>query len=199
LLAEWVDGKSRIVINSIEELMGLEMELTAADSEEVNVANMVDNMRLYHSQNGDKITLAILDIEGRQILAPGMHVVLEIGGPVEIKHVLGSNPQAEAVNLEIIHTDRNADLIPEAFSLGQNRPNPFNPITEINFSLPVSCQVSLDVYNIAGQKVASVADGQFEAGHHSVIWDASSQASGIYFYRLKAGEFVETRKMMLLK
>lgn len=197
--AEWIDGKSRIVINSTEELIGLEMELTAANSEKVNVINMVKSMQLYHSQNDDKITLAILDIEGRQILAPGGHVVLEIDGPVEIKHVLGSNPHAEAVNLGIIKADKTANLIPEEFSLGQNHPNPFNPITEIGFSLPVACQVSLDIYNIAGQKVASVADGQFEAGNHSVIWDATEQASGIYFYRLRAGEFVETRKMMLLK
>ena len=196
---EWIYNKSMIVINSTEELMGLEMKLASVDGGVLNLTNMVNGMQLYHNQKDGDITLAILDIEGEKILASGRNVVLEIDGSVEIQHVLGSNAQAEAVNLEIIQTDKNADLIPDEFSLYQNRPNPFNPITEISFSLPVASQVNLDVYNIAGQRVASIADGQYEAGNHSATWDASEQASGVYFYRMKAGEFVETRKMMLLK
>jgi len=89
--------------------------------------------------------------------------------------------------------------IPDKFQLSQNRPNPFNPVTEISFSLPQACQVVLDVYNVTGQKVAVIASGHFDAGNHSITWDASNQASGVYFYRLQAGEFDATRKMLLLK
>lgn len=81
----------------------------------------------------------------------------------------------------------------------QNSPNPFNPTTEIRFSLPSAMNVRLDVYNIVGQKVATLADDRFSAGTHYVTWDASGYASGVYFYRLTADEFTVTRKMLLLK
>ena len=100
---------------------------------------------------------------------------------------------------DIAYKDGSKPALPIDYSLSQNHPNPFNPITEISFSLPVTSQVSIDVYNIAGQIVASVAMDQYDAGIHSVIWDASDQASGIYLYRLKAGDFVKSRKMTLLK
>jgi len=86
----------------------------------------------------------------------------------------------------------------------QNHPNPFNPTTEINFALPKACDATLEVYNITGQKVATLVDGTLEAGEHTVQWDSRDQsgvsvASGIYLYRLTAGEFRDTKKMILLK
>lgn len=87
---------------------------------------------------------------------------------------------------------------PEVSLLG-NYPNPFNPTTDISFSLPAASHVKLEVYNIMGQKVATVIDRFMEAGTHTVKWDGSKAASGVYLYRLEAGEFTETRKMMLLK
>lgn len=88
---------------------------------------------------------------------------------------------------------------PKDFSLSQNYPNPFNPVTEIRYALPRDCHVKLEVYNILGQKVAILVDGNQKAGYKAVSWDAGSLSSGIYFYRLKAGDFVETRKMILLR
>ncbi|KAA3635916.1 MAG: PKD domain-containing protein [Calditrichaeota bacterium] len=89
--------------------------------------------------------------------------------------------------------------LPNTFGLNQNYPNPFNPSTEISFSLPQASTVKLEVFNIRGQKVEVLASGQFSAGHHSVTWDASSNPSGIYLYRLTAGDKVETKKMVLMK
>lgn len=80
-----------------------------------------------------------------------------------------------------------------------NYPNPFNPTTEISFSLPSASHVKLEVFNVMGQKVATVVDKHLEAGDHSVTWDGSQVASGVYFYRLDAGDFSTTRKMILLK
>nr|MBN2278200.1 T9SS type A sorting domain-containing protein [candidate division Zixibacteria bacterium] len=90
-------------------------------------------------------------------------------------------------------------LIPEEFALSQNYPNPFNPTTTIQFSLPSAGNVNLEVYNVLGQRVATLVDEALEAGVHTVRWDASNQSSGIYLYRIKASEFVETKKMMLIK
>ena len=89
--------------------------------------------------------------------------------------------------------------IPENYALSQNYPNPFNPVTQIEFSLPARSEVLLVIYNLRGQEVARLIDGEQVAGFHSVTWDASNVSSGIYFYRLQAGDFVQTRKMVLLK
>ena len=88
---------------------------------------------------------------------------------------------------------------PETYSLGQNHPNPFNPVTQIKYTLPNDGHVRLDVHNILGQKVASLVDEKQKAGYKSARWGASSFSSGIYFYRLQAGDFVQTKKMVLLK
>ena len=88
---------------------------------------------------------------------------------------------------------------PYAYALEQNYPNPFNPSTTINFSLQKSSNVQLTVYNILGQRVATLVNGQLAAGEHSVKFNAVNFASGVYFYRLEAGGFVEHKKMMLLK
>ncbi|MDH4337248.1 MAG: multicopper oxidase domain-containing protein [Candidatus Krumholzibacteria bacterium] len=89
--------------------------------------------------------------------------------------------------------------LPTAYSLGQNTPNPFNPTTQIRFALPAESRVSLVVYNVAGQKVATLIDDTAPAGYHTVELDAANLASGVYFYRLDAGNFSQTRKMVLLK
>ncbi len=92
-----------------------------------------------------------------------------------------------------------AQALPREFGLEQNYPNPFNPTTDIAFSLPSNQYVTLEVFNVAGQRVAVLADGTFGAGRHIVTWDASRQSSGIYLYRLTMSDRVETRKMLLLK
>ncbi|MEW5796694.1 MAG: FG-GAP-like repeat-containing protein [Candidatus Zixiibacteriota bacterium] len=89
--------------------------------------------------------------------------------------------------------------LPSTFALAQNYPNPFNPATEITFALPVAADVRLDIFNVLGQKVATLIEQRLEAGEHRALWDASDQPSGVYLYRLTAGEFVESKKMLLLK
>jgi hypothetical protein len=94
--------------------------------------------------------------------------------------------------------------LPTVFALHQNSPNPFNPITTIRFDLPVSADVTLSVYGVKGQRVRILLNGQMTAGRKSVKWDGRSDtgtavASGVYFYRLSAGEFMETRKMILIR
>ncbi len=88
---------------------------------------------------------------------------------------------------------------PTQFALNSNYPNPFNATTVINYQLPASCHVKLEVYNIIGQKVVTLVDEKQEAAYRSVIWDASEISSGLYFYKLTAGDFTETKRMMLVK
>jgi hypothetical protein len=89
--------------------------------------------------------------------------------------------------------------LPREFVLRQNYPNPFNPSTSIRFGLPVRSLVTLTVYNMLGQQVAMLVEGEQDAGLHEVVFDASGLASGVYLYRMKAGGFLETRTILLLR
>jgi hypothetical protein len=97
-------------------------------------------------------------------------------------------------------------LAPQEFSLSQNYPNPFNPSTKIEYSLGKASQVSLKVYNLLGLEVATLVNGRQEAGSYTVPFSGSPSdgntstfASGVYIYRLEAGSFVSTKKLILMK
>lgn len=89
--------------------------------------------------------------------------------------------------------------LPQAFQLQQNFPNPFNPLTQINFSLAVTGQVKLSVYSLTGREVAAIFNGLLVAGNHHFVFDGSGLASGTYLYRLQSGDWSDAKKMVLLK
>jgi flagellar hook assembly protein FlgD len=91
------------------------------------------------------------------------------------------------------------NLIPKAFKLEQNYPNPFNPTTIINYELPITNYVDLSIYNTLGQKVATLVNKQQQTGYHQIEWDASSFPSGIYYYIIRIGDFIDVKKMVLVK
>ena len=113
---------------------------------------------------------------------------------------LADNLNSGIYHIENIPTDVPDDVatLPDSPTLSQNYPNPFNPSTTIKFTLPAPADVSLEVFNL-GQKVVTLVDGPLGAGPHEVVFDASEYASAIYFYRLKAGDFRQVRKMALVK
>ena len=100
-------------------------------------------------------------------------------------------------NIAYKQTDDN--LLPREFSLSQNYPNPFNPETTISYALPEPAHVRIDIFNILGQRVTTLVDRDQDAGNCNVVWDARENASGIYLYRIVTRDFVETKKMLLLK
>jgi len=89
--------------------------------------------------------------------------------------------------------------LPKEFALKQNYPNPFNPITTIEFSIPKAENVSLKIYNLLGQEVAKLVSDKLTPGNYEYTWDASQLASGVYIYKLEAGEFSDTCKLILMK
>jgi hypothetical protein len=91
------------------------------------------------------------------------------------------------------------DDVPTSFSLEQNYPNPFNPSTTIQFTLPCPIYVTLKVYNTLGEEVVTLISENLPAGKHQAEWNPHGLAGGIYFYRLRAGGFVETKKLVLIK
>jgi hypothetical protein len=116
----------------------------------------------------------------------------------------GSSASADFLDQETDVEQDHESPLPRAFEMEQNYPNPFNPHTEIKFSLPNRADVSLKVYNLAGQEVKVLVDRSMPAGNFAADWDGTNQqnvpvASGVYFYRLEAGANSSTRKMVLLK
>ncbi len=108
------------------------------------------------------------------------------------------NPAADFIPVEI------KGQLPESFILSQNYPNPFNAGTSIRFELPSASDVELSVYDLLGRKVIVMLNEYLPAGSHLVTWDGRSgdgnmMATGVYFYRLRAGDFDKTKKMILVK
>jgi endoglucanase Acf2 len=103
------------------------------------------------------------------------------------------------VSLEQATNGERESILPNEFMLSQNYPNPFNPTTQISYSLPRSTKVTLRVMNVLGQTVRNLVDGAQQSGTHTVTFDAAEMPSGVYFYRLEAGSFTQSRKMLLVK
>jgi hypothetical protein len=102
-------------------------------------------------------------------------------------------------NQVLIATTKIAVNIPKEFMLSQNYPNPFNPSTILEFGVPVDSKVKVEVFNILGQLIAVLVDEVRNAGYYKVTFGSSNMPSGVYFYRMSAGSFVQTKKMQLIK
>jgi len=89
--------------------------------------------------------------------------------------------------------------LPEVFRISQNYPNPFNAQTIIQYSLPVTSDVTINIYDLLGHKVETLVKAKQQAGYHHAIWQSDGFPSGVYFYNIQAGDYVEIKKMMLLK
>ncbi|MEJ2542671.1 MAG: T9SS type A sorting domain-containing protein [Calditrichaceae bacterium] len=109
-------------------------------------------------------------------------------------NIMGANLKKQAFDNYSEETN-----LPKKFKLEQNYPNPFNPSTRINYQLPEKKHVSLKIYDIQGNLVASLVDKDMDAGYHTIEWNASGYASGVYFYRIKTGSYVATKRLLLLK
>jgi len=91
------------------------------------------------------------------------------------------------------------EVVPDRYELSQNYPNPFNPSTTIQFSLPIQSQLKINLYNMLGELVRTIAEGTYEKGYHKVVVNAANLPSGTYVYRLESVDFVQVKKMILLK
>jgi hypothetical protein len=103
-----------------------------------------------------------------------------------------------------VDEDDHEGVLPSSFKLSQNYPNPFNPATTVEYDLPRRSHVTIEVYNVLGQKVQTLVDKEESVGSYSVTWDGKSESgrsvsTGVYFYRFQAGDHIETKKMLLLK
>ena len=112
---------------------------------------------------------------------------------------LVTSAYSDEINLTLTGIGSSHDGIPDKFELSQNYPNPFNPTTVIGYQIPVSTHMTLKIYDILGREVATLFTGRQSAGYYSATLDAGNLPSGVYFYRLQAGTFSETRRLLVLK
>ncbi len=126
---------------------------------------------------------------------------------IDTEELPSAYTQVESIDFHIMFKpEANSQLqeeisskVPLEFELNQNYPNPFNPETHIRFGLPEDSKVTIEVFNLQGRKVATLADGYYEAGYHFVTFRGANHPSGVYFYRTVAGDFHDIKRMLLIK
>ncbi|MBI3195177.1 MAG: T9SS type A sorting domain-containing protein [Ignavibacteriae bacterium] len=99
----------------------------------------------------------------------------------------------------VLSVEQRDDLIPSQFTLSDNYPNPFNPTTKISFSIPAMSFVSIKIFDVLGKEVATIVNEELSAGNYTQEWNAQGIESGVYFYQIQAGTYVETKKLILLR
>ena len=199
-----------VVLESVVNVKGLQVNLS-------NVNNSTAGMNVetvmgsgYYHQSEDIVRVIVYDGQGSS-LEPGEYLYLNmpftISNPRDIAIddvILASedNERLEKVSIQVIYSD--APSLPVEYSLSQNYPNPFNPTTAIEFSVPRSGNVVISIYDMLGQEVRTLYAGEVQRGTYKVQWDGlnnagSKMSSGSYIYRMVAGEFMQSKKMILMK
>jgi hypothetical protein len=161
------------------------------------VAN--NGMELLYHDNGSVINVVVFSMEANTLPAGTsalftVPVLSNEGGSMSFAEVSSADSYGR-----LMETVASLEApLPTAFGVEQNYPNPFNARTQIGVALPEASDVNVEIYSVTGQLVESIS-GHYEAGNHSITWDASNVSSGVYFYRVTAGDFSQTMKMTLLK
>ena len=130
--------------------------------------------------------------------------VAVFGGRTDRKHLGKTVPYVELLVMDALGVGGNEDAVPKEFSLDQNYPNPFNPTTNVTFSVSKNASVSLDIYSVIGEHIVTLTSGDYAPGKYMKVWNAMDKfnhrvPSGVYFLKLRANNFIQTKKMVLLK
>jgi hypothetical protein len=197
-------------ISSQTEIGGVLFVLGGANlsSGKVKLSPEIQDMELYTYPDGDEFRVMIISTEGKYI-SPGDKPLFTLESEENFDSVEVSACDKEGNLMGVEKIFQQESNLPKGYSLFQNYPNPFNPATTIRFKVEgerskVPHPVTLKVYNILGQLVRTLVDEEKSPGSYQVIWDGKDQSgeevsSGIYFYKLKAEDYTETKKMILLK
>ncbi|MEA3391602.1 MAG: YCF48-related protein [Candidatus Marinimicrobia bacterium] len=154
---------------------------------------------IYSAEIGEHEAGTVINYKYRRNAAWDNTEEFPYGGPSREYVVLDEGNQDMPVVLYGDITEVAIDGVPNVYALAQNYPNPFNPATTLKFQIPNADMVNISIYNVAGRKVADLMSEQLEAGYYTVNFNASALPSGVYLYRLTAGEFSSVKKMTLLK
>ena len=148
---------------------------------------------IWTANDSQPLTDEIVDMIRSGEVYVNIHTTANPGGEIRGQLLPG------IIEVPVGVVDDDIAQLPTTVQLKQNFPNPFNPVTSIEYVIPFEDKIILTIYNILGEEIARLIDERQPAGEYEVTWNAANAASGIYFYRLQAGDIVQTRKMVLLK
>ena len=196
------NGIVTLSFDSPDTLVGMYMKFSG----EVEPVLEVSNVQMeYHLADGFT-NVFILGAVLKDNVNHSVSLVSGVNDGVLVEASAATYQAARVVSIidVLLDIEDGSDNLPDEYSLSANYPNPFNPSTTIEFSLPSAGRVELTVYNIRGQKVRTLVDGPLTAGNHTVIWNGANAtgeqvASGVYLYRLRADGFTSVKKMILMK
>jgi hypothetical protein len=174
-----------------------EIESIFASSEGKNILlydSSFDPSTIYGSMIGEPVGVEYIGDDYKAITLTFPLYYMQKNQAKELLEYILSEKFSETLTIPEFSAD-----IPQKFELYQNYPNPFNPMTMINYQLSINSDVDLSVYNLLGQRIATLVSENQSAGQHSVQWDASGFSSGVYYYILKAGEYRDYNKMVLIR
>lgn len=197
-------------LNSEQAIRGAQLEFGRVEG---NSSSMNIDTRLgggYHLQTNDYLRTLMYDVLGEAVIPAGVNYVanmpFHIDNPqaVTLEKIILVNTNRQKIGhiqVEIVYTNPN---VPMDYALFQNYPNPFNPTTTVEFQVPQTAEVTLKIYNTLGQEVRTLFSGQLDGGRYKAEWDGMNDAgvkmsSGTYIYRMISGEFVQSKKMTLVK
>jgi hypothetical protein len=117
---------------------------------------------------------------------------------VQARNIAGLGPWSDVSNFTVTSVVQEEGM-PTEYSISQNYPNPFNPTTKIKFALPQRALTKIIIYDLLGREIQTLLNKELEAGYREVNFDATNFQSGVYFYRIQSGNFIQTKKMILIK
>lgn len=199
------------LLDSKVDIRGAQIEFGNLSSDPKNLVINTDLGQGFYLKVGDLLRTLMYDRLGNKYIESGQHLLADmpfyITNPKDItieKVILVDMNRNKIENIEVEINYQSEPPLPYDYVLFQNYPNPFNPTTTVKFEVPQTSNVTVTVYNMLGQAVRTLFAGQVQRGIHSVQWDGMNDSgvkmsSGTYIYRMKAGEFVQSKKMILLK
>jgi len=194
---------NKIILDSPVPVYALQFNLKGTDLANcvLTPTSALDGFEIGKNETEERIKVIIYNLNGITIDA-GESVLFDIegGSDLTLTEIFLSDRNGGEIPTSVLYSD----LIPERFELFHNYPNPFNPVTKIKYGIPTAVPVELTIYNVLGQRVRIFNEGIKPAGYYEIQWDGRNKAgvsvsSGLYFYRFEAGDFVEKKKMMLLR
>ncbi|MBI3110892.1 MAG: T9SS type A sorting domain-containing protein [Ignavibacteriales bacterium] len=168
-------------------------QITGADTYRLQVASDSSMAQIFVDDS--TLTLPAYELEA---LSLGTTYFWRVGAK-NLGGMSDFSPPFSFSTIRTVSVERTTEGIPAEFSLGQNYPNPFNPSTTIRYALPVQARVRLDIFDVLGRRLVTLVDEEQYPAWHQAQWNAGGVASGIYYYRLQASGFIETKKLILLK